>query len=406
MATIRGIDDNSWPACSFEVESWQQISRGGTKEDRTLTQITVALPPFIAELDVPLTASLMTQMEGALAEITALDANAGQSLASLGLLLLRTESVASSKIELVEASVQDFARALHGDKSNESAVSMVSATKALASMIDDSSEAKPIKVSSLLNAHKTLMQFDVSEKKYAGKFREVQNWIGGSNYSPLNTLFIPPPPERVSALMTDLMKFCNRDDLPALVQATIAHAQFETIHPFTDGNGRIGRALINAVLRRRGITEHVVLPLATALVAQRQTYFDVLDSYRRGDVSSLLSAFAHSARIAARQSHVTARNLEFIFSQWKVFESEFRSDSATYRLFAKLSEMPIFSVDDAIEVLDIAPSSVYVAIENLYRRGVIDPLTSRKRNQIWGATAILDEIEDLSSRTAIAMTHH
>lgn len=403
MPPINGDADYSWPACTFKQQSWQQISRGGTKADRTLSEIVVTIPPFIADLDVPLTASLVTQTDGALREIAALDANDGQNLASLGLLLLRTESVASSKIELVVANIQDFARALHGDKSNESAVSMVSATGALTSMIDDASGTQTIKLTSILKAHKTLMQFESSEKYYAGKLRDVQNWVGGSNYSPRNALFIPPPPQEVPELMNDLIKFCNRTDIPALVQATIAHAQFETIHPFTDGNGRIGRALINAVLRRRGVTKHVVLPLATALVAQRQSYFDLLNEYRRGNIASLLAAFAHSALIAAQQSYATARNLEFIFSQWRKLEANFRKDSATYRLFVRISEMPIFSVDDAVAALKVAPSSAYVAIENLHRLGVIEPLTSRKRNQIWGATAILDEIEDLSTRTAIAM---
>src|SRR5215469_769229 len=99
--------------------------------------------------------------------------------------------------------------------------------------------------------------------------------------------------------MADLTEFANRTDIPVQLQAAIAHAQFESIHPFTDGNGRIGRALINTILRRRGATTHVVVPLASALVARRDDYFDALDSYRSGDLGPLLGTFVRSARISA-----------------------------------------------------------------------------------------------------------
>jgi Fic family protein len=107
----------------------------------------------------------------------------------------------------------------------------------------------------------------------------------------------------------DLIAFANRNDLPVLVQAAIAHAQFESIHPFTDGNGRIGRALINAILRRRGATTHVVVPLASALVAHRDRYFDLLNSYRDGNVRPLMASFADASRIAAVESRTTASRL-------------------------------------------------------------------------------------------------
>ncbi|MEZ5380500.1 MAG: Fic family protein [Microthrixaceae bacterium] len=158
----------------------------------------------------------------------------------------------------------------------------------------------------------------------------VQNWIGGSDYTPRGAVYVPPPPETVANYMADLVEFVGRDDMPALLQAALAHAQFESIHPFTDGNGRIGRALINAVLRRRGSTTEVVVPVASGLVAHRDRYFGALTSYRGGDIAPLISLFAAHA-------------------------------------------------------------------------GVLRPLTSRKRNQVWGAGLILDELEDLSDRIATTM---
>ena len=134
------------------------------------------------------------------------------------------------------------------------------------------------------------MHDDALESAAAGELRTVQNWIGGSDFSPRGALYIPPPPETVPGYMDDLVTFADRSDMPALLQAAIAHAQFESIHPFTDGNGRIGRALINTILRRRGATTRVVVPLASALVARRENYFDALGSYRSGDLAPLAAS--------------------------------------------------------------------------------------------------------------------
>jgi Fic family protein len=135
----------------------------------------------------------------------------------------------------------------------------------------------------------------------------VQNWIGGSNHSPRNALYVPPPPDTVKEYVDDLVRFTNRNGIPVLAQAPVAHAQFESIHPFTDGNGRIGRALVNTILRPRGATNRVVVPLASALVARRDHYFDVLNDYRVGRPEPIVAAFAAASRIAAYESRVTTR---------------------------------------------------------------------------------------------------
>ena len=298
MTTQGDGEPEGWPTAVHAARPWRQTVRGGTRADRTFSEVVVTLPPLVADRDVPLTASQAADVEEATREITALDNSSGEVLHALGVLLLRTESVASSKIEQVEASLEDFARALHGVKTNSSAVSMVAATRALSIMIDRATSSSRLELSHITDAHAALMADDPDEHAYAGRLRDMQSWVGGSNYSPRNALFVPPPPDTVEGYMSDLVAFTNRDDMPALVQAAIAHAQFETIHPFTDGNGRIGRALINSILRRRGVTTHVVVPLATALVAHRDRYFDLLTDYRDGRLEHLLSSFALSTRIA------------------------------------------------------------------------------------------------------------
>ncbi|WP_375479083.1 Fic family protein [uncultured Jatrophihabitans sp.] len=396
MATSHAPASVSWPRHRHEAHPWQQANRGGAKEDRMLRRITVSLPPMIASQALSLDSELVTDVESAMGEISRLDAMSGAGLEALGVILLRTEAVASSKIEAVEASLDDYARALHGIRTNSSAVSMAAATTALDAMINDIHNDR-IELAAITSAHDVLMRDDPGEAPDAGRLRTVQNWIGGSNYSPRGALYVPPPPATVPDYMSDLLTFANRDNLPALIQAAIAHAQFESIHPFTDGNGRIGRALINTVLRRRGATTRVVVPLASALVARRDRYFDLLNAYRDGDVGPLIATFAESSRIAAAESQKTARRLAEIPTEWRAMVKA-RAGSAVAQLLALLPQRPILSSEDASALLDAPRSSVFAAINRLHDARVLRPLTNRKRDQVWGAALILDELDDLTVR--------
>jgi Fic family protein len=382
-----------------EVRPWRQAHRGGTIEDRTLAEVVTMRPPLIAELEVRPAPAVSTAMEACVREIAALDHTHGADLKALETLLLRTESVASSKIERIEASVDDFARALHGIRSNTSATSMVAAAEALVAMITSVEGGADLEVGHLLAAHRALMADDEYERAYAGRLRDMQNWIGGSDYSPRIALFVPPAAETVAGHLEDLVAFANRTDLPVLAQAAIVHAQFESIHPFTDGNGRIGRALINAVLRRRGATRQVVVPLASALVARREEYFGLLTDYRAGRIEPLILSFSTAATVAARESQVTARRIAEMPEVWQMAVGA-RRGSAAARLLEGLGATPIFSADDAAEAIGGPLSSVYSAIDRLHDSGVIRPLTRRVRNQVWGASDVLDELEGLGARIA------
>ena len=165
---------------------------------------------------------------------------------------------------------------------------MVSARQALTAMVDAAGTKGRIDPADILGAHHALMKDDPRDGEYAGRVRTVQNWVLGSDWSPRGAVHIPPPPETLEPLLNDLIEYANRDDVPVLIQAAAVHAQFESIHPFTDGNGRIGPGLINAVLRRRGTTTQTVVPVASALLAERQRYFDRVNNYRRGHPGAAL----------------------------------------------------------------------------------------------------------------------
>jgi hypothetical protein len=156
---------------------------------------------------------------------------------------------------------------------------MVYATESLA-------DGDPITVELLLEAHRRLLAGTRLEE-HGGRLREEQNWIGGSAFNPCSAEYVPPPPEAVAGLLGDLCAFCNMDALPAVAQAAIAHAQFETIHPFVDGNGRVGRALIHLVLRRRGVIGRALPPVSLILATWSGEYVAALTSTRyRGSAGS------------------------------------------------------------------------------------------------------------------------
>ena len=145
--------------------------------------------------------------------------------------------------------------------------------------MDDSQGRQHPSPGTLLAFHQRLLE-NTRQARHAGRFREKQNWIGGSEYNPCSAAFVPPPPELVPKLIEDLCAFCVSESLPAVAQAAIAHAQFETIHPFADGNGRTGRALIQLVLRRRGLATRVLPPVSLVLATRSSDYIDGLTATR------------------------------------------------------------------------------------------------------------------------------
>lgn len=393
--------DMDWVPCTYKNVPWRQQVRAGSKEDRMVRSIKVCIPAEIATRALSLDIQSISRSESAISAISHLDSAHGEILKSLDRLLIRTESVASSKIENLYATPEEYALALYGNNSNSSAVAMVAGTRALTSLIASVDSGKMITESAIKEAHRTLMKDMPREQESAGKYRQVQNWIDGSDHSPLGAIFVPPPPENVAGLMKDLLKFANRDDVPALLQATIAHAQFETIHPFADGNGRIGRALVNTILRRKKVTTRVVVPIASFLVAYRKAYFDDLNKYRGGHIESLLTRFASASNTASVEAGNMATNISALPEIWRKKLGTVRSGDSTSQLLEVLISNPVFSAEELVGVIGKNPTSIYNAISRLHGVEIIAPLSDRKRNQIWGAVDVLRELEELDRRIAM-----
>lgn len=385
-----------WPAHTSRLVPWVAVSRRGTREDRMLAEVSVSVPPMIAHADVPVVVE--RDLARARYEAADLERVADGVLSPLAGFLIRMESVASSRIEHVEASPVAFARAIGGLKENTSAMSMVAAGAAITELIHSSSAT--IALDEILAAHRALMREDpdLSERPYAGRVRDLQNWIGGSQHSPRGALHVPPPPEDVPVLLEDLIAFSNRDDIEPITQAAIAHAQFESIHPFTDGNGRIGRALIGAILRRRGVTPHTVLPVASALASDTTHYFSLLTAYRAGDAAPIITDLALCVEAAAREARGTARVFERYVDTWREQASP-RAGSAAERILPVLLTLPVFTVEQlTAELREIPERSVYRGVQALEEAGVVEAVTERVRGRAYAAMDVLDEFEDLDRR--------
>nr|WP_198425765.1 Fic family protein [Microbacterium ureisolvens] len=362
-----------------------------------MRSVSVALPPRIASLTFIPSARLIAASERALIEVMTTDGEARSQSRALGRFMLRTESVASSKIERISASAADYARALAGSRANSSATSMVAASAALHRLVDRAGETGRISAEDLLAAHRTLMADDSAEAHYAGRLRDVQNWIGGSDHSPRDALYVPPPPDLVAPLLDDLIDWTARNDVPVFVQAAIAHAQFESIHPFTDGNGRIGRALVSAILRRRGVTRTAVVPLASGILAVRDDYFAALGEYRDGDPTPVVEIMVRAAVAAAIESRASIEALRELPAEWRALVDA-SPGSATDRLLTALLDDPVMSAEDALTAIGSTAATAYAALDRLTDAGVIAEITGRKRDRVWAANDVIGELDDLDRR--------
>ncbi|TSE00840.1 Fic family protein [Skermania sp. ID1734] len=383
------------PKHTAEVRPWTPTRRQGSRADRQLESIEASIPPMIGSLNYDPTGRVARLHEAGVIAVARLEAGVGQHLAPLADFLLRSESIASSKIERIDAGWHAFGKALAGGKASDEAKSQLAAVKALIAMVDAAGRAA-ITLEDILTAHDLLMAPDYYAAREGGAVRSVQNWIGGSDYSPINALYVPPPPEMVADLMADLVKFANRADLPIIAQAAIAHAQFESIHPFTDGNGRIGRALISAILRRRGLTQRITVPLASVMLADTATYFRMLMEYRAGKVDNFVEYVSAAVVHASAAAEESAKELAALPARWRE-KARPRKNSADETLIGKLLDVPIFNADTALRLTGTTEASTYGALNRLTESGILELLSNSKRNRIWAAVDVLAELDTLSA---------
>ena len=361
------------------------------------------IPEGFNDFNPTIPAELAGVISDAEAATRSLNDRARPALRPLARLLLRTESIASSKVEGLQADARSLARAEAkadvGKNVGSDVAEVLANIDAMEFAVEETAARSMITVDGLVDIHHALMR-RAPNASIAGRVRDVQNWIGGNDYNPCGADFVPPPPEHVAELLADLCAFCNSDHLPPLLQAAVAHAQFETIHPFEDGNGRTGRALIHVLLRRRGLAPSYVPPISVVLAAYRDRYIDGLSQYRDGDLDEWIERFAVAAAQAAHLAERYLGRVQELQEAWRGQlrdHVDIRADAAAWAVIDELPGHPVITVPVATAVTGRSKSSTAVAVDQLVDAGILLPLSESKRNRAWEASGLLDILAELEA---------
>ncbi len=301
---------------------------------------------------------------------------------------VRKEALLSSQIEGTQSSLSelllyetDAAPGVPMDDVQEVS-NYVAAMKSGISLLQD---GLPISIRLLRELHGTLLRKGRGSHRSPGEFRRSQNWIGGTR--PGNALYVPPPPQSVADCMGDLERFVHDQEnpLPLLVRAAFAHVQFETIHPFLDGNGRLGRLLITLMLHAEGALKEPVLYLSLYLKAHRQTYYDLLQQVRtNGDWESWLAFFLEGVETTSRQAADTAKAiLELFVADRKSIEALGRPAGSALQVHRYLQTKPIISVRDAAKALPLSAPTIRKSIGHLIDLGILSEITGKRRDKMY-----------------------
>ena len=308
------------------------------------------IPDPIAGLAVNLPGDVAGVVSDAEKAIADLNRAAGPELMPLARLLLRTESIASSKVEGIQVDARTLARAEvkqeTGRHVGSSAAEILANIDAMQLSIERAANVDGLHPRDLEDIHRVLLEW-APNSQIAGQLRTSQNWIGGNDYNPCAAAFVPPPVEDVEPLLDDLCLFVNDVTLPPLVQAAVAHAQFETIHPFIDGNGRTGRALVQVVLRRRGLTPSFVPPISVILARDKDRYLNGLTAFREDGLAEWIELFAAATAEAANLATRYASRVGELQDRWREqlrAHSNPRADAAAWSLIAVLPAHPVITV--------------------------------------------------------------
>ena len=393
---------------------WQHsgpdFSGHGSRASRRSSAYQAFLPATIAELELTLdgaTAADVADAERALAQLS--DATRRiEGFDALSRSLLRSEAVASSWIEALQVSHRRLAEAEHGapGASYDDARQVVGNVRAMVRAVELGDHGRALHVDDLLSIHGMLLSespvpFD---RERAGRIRMEPVFIGG--HSPQTARYVAPPHDDVPRLLADLVGFLNdRSDLSGVVRAAVGHAQFESIHPFHDGNGRVGRCLIHTVLRRAGLVDSVFAPVSLVLARRGDRYVEGLNAFLRDDLQTWISMFATAITASAVAATEFGRAVERLEQDWRATvdanrrpggRKGARSDSAVVGLIRALPGLPVFQIRDVADRLNVTWKAAETAVLELQSAGIVRQVTAGKRNRVFEAGslfALVDRFE-------------
>ena len=388
------MSENGWPRPGRETLPWtSRMAEFLTPRQRVLLPSTyeAAVVPEIADAALTLPTRLAAAEADAVAAVSRFDSDAASALLPFTPLLLRSESSASSRIEQLTVSARRLMEAELFGAGRGNAALVVANTRAMTAA---ASIRPPLSLDSLLSMHRALLESSAPDD--AGALRREPVWIGGSELSPAGALFVPPRHERVPEALEDLFAFTRRTDLPPLTRAAIAHAHFETIHPFVDGNGRTGRALIHVLLSWAGLTPHAPLPLSAVLLADVDSYFRSLDAYRRGEplviVELFIGAAARAAALGRSAGRRIGRTVEAMLER-----SPGRAGTPDRAIIELLARRPVLDAGSAATAVGVSEAAARRSLERLEAAGLLRGYLIGPHRRAWRSPEILDLMDDVAS---------
>jgi Fic family protein len=387
--------EHAWPAVTTEQLPWtpsDTVPVSRTARRRYWGDYAAAIAPKIASCEISLPSELAAQVEEAAAEIARFDAELGHEIAPFSAVLLRSESAASSKIENLTASARAIAEAELNPTGRGNASLIVANSRSMEAAI---ALADRVDGAAILDMHEALL--GDSNPANAGRWRTEQVWIGGGDYGPHGATFVPPHHHRVEAAIDDLVTYIARDDVPVLAHAAIAHAQFETIHPFPDGNGRTGRALLHAQLRNKGLTRTITVPVSAGLLINTDAYFAALTRYRAGEPLAIIEQVAGAAYSSIQNGRQLVDDLRATRESWQD-RIKVRRGATAWRIVDLVLRHPVVNAALIAAELDIKGPNVYRALKPLVDAEVLVEFTDKKRHQLWRASEVLDALDGFAAR--------
>ena len=329
------------------------------------------VPDRLADLRLDLTVDVARRTERAAAAVHHVGDRLPSGWEPLARLLLRAEGIASSNIEGLRAPVAAVAAAELDDKAvSVGAAEVADNLAVVADALDAARATRRLTVKELHAWQRRLLHHGTLPDDLVGRFRDRQGWIGGRG--PQDASYVPPPADLVPALVQDLVAFVNRDDIDAVTHAAIAHAQFETIHPYGDGNGRVGRLLVLWVLARR--LEVTVPPPTSVLIARDAGgYLSGLHWFRTGDIDRWVGWFAGVVESGGQAALEWADDVDALMQGWRARVDDLRADAAARKIIELLPAHPVVSSALVARELGVSDTAARAALDVLGSRGILEP---------------------------------
>jgi Fic family protein len=351
-----------------------------------------ALPPSARALDLASLQAILAEANQAVGRLDGMTS----AFPDLNLFLysyVRKEAVLSSQIEGTQSSLSDLLLYENAETPGVPLDDVEEVSNYVAALNHGLKRLRggfPLSLRLIREIHEVLLAKGRGSYAQPGEFRKSQNWIGGTR--PGNAAYVPPPPEYVLECMEDLESFLHREDgLPLLIRAGLAHAQFESIHPFLDGNGRVGRLLITFMLTEKQMLHEPVLYLSLFFKKHRRLYYDRLNGTRNGDGwNKWLDFFLQGVRDTANQAAQTAAEINHLFQADRESIEQFGRGAPSAQSIFQLAQLsPIFSIKHAANKSGLSFPTASAAVERLAKAGILQESSGKRRDRLFTYTKYL-----------------